>query len=210
MANTFSPFGFRAFGRREGGAPTAGMDRRYILSSDTNTYFTGDVVSISSASVVAGYLTLPSSGSVLGSPLEGIFMGCEYYSASAGKVVWNSYFPGSVGSSAPVNAYVVTDPEQLFLVQGTTTAVLGTSCIGLNVGIASSLQTTGNTATGISGLALNSSTVAAANTLPFRIVDTTSNYAPPGVNGTDGTVGGAIVVVQMNNSARRSLTGVTT
>jgi hypothetical protein len=88
--------------------------------------------------------------------------------------------------------------------------VLGTSCIGLNVGIASSLQTTGNTATGISGLALNSSTVAAANTLPFRIVDTTSNYAPPGVNGTDGTAGGAIVVVQMNNAARRSLTGVTT
>lgn len=210
MANTFSPFGFRSFGRRDGGSPTAGMERRYILSSDTNLYFTGDVVAISSQSVVGGYITLPASGTTIGSPLEGIFAGCEYYSPTVGRVVWGSYFPGNVGSSSPCNAYVITDPDQLFTVQCTTTATIGTAQIGLNVGFASSLQGSGNTATGISGLALNSSTVSGNSSLPFRIVDTTSNYAPPNTNGTDGTSGGAIVVVQMNNSARRSLTGVTT
>ncbi len=209
MANTFAPFGFRPFGRREGGAPTAGMDRLYLLSSDTNAYYTGDVVAISSQSLVAGYITLPASGSII-PQFAGIFVGCEYYSPSVGRVVWNNYFPGSVGSSSPCNAYVITDPEQTYLVQGTTTAVLGTSCIGLNVGFASSLQTTGNTLNGISKLALNSSTVGANSSLPFRIVDTTSNYFPPGVNGADGTTAGAIMVVQPNDISRRTLTAYST
>lgn len=210
MANTFSPFGFRPFGRQEGGAPTAGMVKLNLLSSDTNAYYTGDVVTISSQSLVAGYITLPASGVTTGSPIQGIFNGCEYYSPTVGRVVWSANFPGSVGSSSPCSAYVITDPEQLFTVQCTTTAVVGTSAIGLNVGFASSLQTTGNTLTGISGLALNSSTVSGNSSLPFRIVNTTSAFAPPGVNGTDGSTTGAIVVVQMNNAARRSLTAVST
>jgi hypothetical protein len=210
MANTFSPFGFRPFGRQEGGAPTAGMTKLNLLSSDTNTYFTGDVVTISSQSLVAGYITAPASGTTTGSPIQGIFAGCEYYSPTVARMVWSPYFPASVGSSSPCNAYVITDPEQLFTVQCTTTAVVGTSAIGLNVGYASSLQSGGNTLTGISAVALNSSTVSGNSSLPFRIVDTTSNFAPPGVNGTDGSTTGAILVVQMNNAARRSLTAVST
>lgn len=208
MANTFSAFGFRSFGRLEGGSPTAGLTRLYLLSSDTNLYFTGDPVAISSASLVAGYITLPSSGTL--TQVSGIFMGCEYYSPSLQRVIWSPYFPGSVGSSSPCNAYVCTDPEQLFTVQCTTTAVVGTSAIGLNVGWASSLQASGNTTNGISAVALNSSTVSANSSLPFRIVDTTSNYAPPGTNGTDGSTTGAIVVVAPNNWARRTLTAYST
>lgn len=208
MANTFSPFGFRSFGRREGGAPTAGLTKFTFASSDTNLYFTGDPVVVSSASLVAGYMTLPSSGTT--NQIAGIFAGCEYYSPAIARNIWSAHFPGNVGSSSPCTAYVITDPEQLFTVQCTTTAVIGTSCIGLNVGWASSLQSGGNTTTGISGVALNSSTVSANSSLGFRIVDTTSNYAPPGVNGTDGTAGGAIVVVAPNNWARRTLTAFST
>lgn len=210
MVNTFSPFGFRSFGRSEGGAPTAGLTKLNLLSSDTNSYYTGDVVTVSSQSLVAGYITLPASGTTTGSPIQGIFQGCEFYSPTQASVVWRPYFPASVGSSSPCLAYVITDPDQLFTVQCTTTAVIGTSCIGLNIGFASSLQTTGNTLSGISGLALNSSTVSGNSSLPFRIVDTTSAYAPPGVNGADGTSAGAIVVVAFNNQARRSLTAVST
>jgi hypothetical protein len=122
-------------------------------------------------------------------------------------VVWAANFPGNVGSSNPANAYVITDPNQQFLVQGTTTAVLGTSNIGQAVGIASSLQASGNTLSGISNLALNSSTVNSSGiSLPFRIIDTSSNYAPPGTNGTDGTSAGAVMVVGFNNQGRRALT----
>ncbi len=211
MANTSAPFGFRAFGRSEGGAPTAGMDRLFILSSDTNTYFTGDVVSISSQSAVAGYITLPASGTALGTPVQGIFMGCEYYSPTVARTVWSNYFPGSVGSSSPCNAYVVTDPEQLLIAQGTSAAVLGTSVINYNIGFASSMQSGGNTATGISNVALLSTTVSANSSLPFRIVDTYQNYAPPGVNGTSsGTEGFQIMIVRANNWARNNLTAVST
>lgn len=210
MANITAPFGFRQFGQMEGASPTAGFDRLLLASSDTNSYYTGDLVSISSQSIIAGYITLPASGSTIGSPLQGVFLGCEFYSAQAGSVVWRPFFPASVGSSSPCNAYVCTNPDQLYIVQGTTTAVLGTSCIGLNIGFASSLQTSGNTTTGISGLMLNSSTVTGNSSFPFRIVDTYSNYAPPGTNGTDNTVAGAIMVVRMNNSARMSLTGTST
>ncbi len=211
MANTFSAFGFRSFGDLDGAAPTMGLQRFYIASSDTNSYFTGDAVAVSSQSLIAGYLTLPASGSVPGGAgIAGIFAGCEYYSPSLNKVVWSSYFPASVGSSSPCNGYVITDPNQLFIVQCTTTAVIGTSCIGLNIGFASSLQASGNTTTGISAVALNSSTVSATNTLPFRIVDSTSNYFPPGTNGADGTTAGAIMVVAFNNQSRKSLTGLST
>lgn len=210
MANTFSAFGFRSFGDQDGASPTMGLTRYYLLSSDTNSYYTGDVVALSSQSLVAGYITLPASGTTTGSPILGIFAGCEYYSPSQNKIIWSSYFPASVGSSSPCNAYVITDPNQLFTVQCTTTAVVGSSAIGLNVGFASSLQSAGNTLSGISALALNSSTVSGNSSLPFRIVDTTSNFGPPGTNGTDGSTTGAIVVVAFNNSARRSLTAVST
>lgn len=204
MANTFSPFGFRSFGRQEGGAPTAGLTQFAIASSDTNTYFTGDVVAQSTS--IPGYISTPSSGTAPVQPILGIFAGCEYYSATVGRVVWNSYFPGSVGSSSPCKAYVYTDPEQLFLVQSSTTAVLGSSNTGQLIGYASSLQASGNTTTGISYLALNSTTSnSSTSSLPFRIVDISGNHMPPGVNGTS-TDAGAIMVVSFNNQYRRTLT----
>jgi hypothetical protein len=207
MANTFAPFGFRPFGDQEGAAPTMGLTRYALASSDTNLYFTGDVVSVSTGSgSPAGYITLTASGLTLTNPILGIFAGCEYYSPTVGRVVWSSFFPGNVGSSNPGNAYVITDPNQLFLVQGTTTAVLGTSNIGMTIGFASSLQATGNQLSGISNIALNSSTVNSSNALAFRIIDTSSNYAPPGTNGADGTSAGAVMVVGFSNQGRRALT----
>lgn len=209
MANTFSPFGFRAVGRQEGGSPTAGLTRAFILSSDTNQYFTGDTVAYSSGALVPGYITLPSSGT-LSPPTLGVFMGCEYYNTATGAIRFSAYFPGSVGSSSPCNAYLITDPDQQFIVQASTTSLIGASNAGQNVGIASSLQTTGNTYSGISGLALNSSTVSANSSLPFRIVDSYANSAPPGVNGTDTTTAGQILVVAPNNWVRKSLTSYST
>lgn len=213
MANTFVPFGFRPFGRLEGGAPTAGLSRFFIASSDTNAYFTGDVVCLSSGTTGSNPNTLSLWSGSSGYIALGVFAGCEYYNGSVGRVVWNSYFPGSVGSSAFATAYVITDPDQMFIAQASTTSgVVGTSMNGWGVGIASSLQSGGNTLSGISNLALASSATAlAGSSLPFRVVDAYQNYAPPGVNGTSsGSEGGAILVVQPNNWLRRSLTAAST
>ncbi len=208
MANTFAPFGFRQFGTLEGNSPTYGLTRRYLASSDTNLYFTGDVVALSTS--IPGFITLPASGISPTNPILGIFAGCEFFSPSVGRVVWSSFFPGNTTSSSPCNAYVIEGEDNLFLVQASTVSVMGTSCIGFNATFTSTgtigTQASGNQTTGISNVALNSSNIASLSSLPFRIVDTTSNYFPPGTNGADGTTPGAIMVVSFNNSARRSLT----
>lgn len=211
MANTIAPFGFRSFGHRDGSAPTMGFERRFIISSDTAQIFTGDPVANSS---VAGspYITLPTTGTV---EVVGIFGGCEYYNSNVGRVVWAPYFPGNIGANAtvgPVTAYVITDPEMQFIVQGSTSAVLGSSVVGWNIAYLSTSVGQGNTTTGISAASLMSSagTVGANSSFPFRIVDVYSNFAPPGVNGTDNTTAGAIMVVAPNNWDRKTLTGATT
>lgn len=213
MANTFSPFGFRSFGQREGTAPTAGMDRMFIQSSDANLYFTGDVVCQSSASLGSNPNTISLWSGSSGYIPAGIFVGCEYYNTNVQRVVWSAYFPGNVGSSGTATAYVITNPQQLFIAQASTTSgVTGSSQINWGIGIASSLQAAGNTTTGQSNLALASSaTGISGSSYPFRVVDVYSNTAPPGVNGTSTTSeGGAILVVQPNNWMRTNLNAAST
>lgn len=213
MANTFAPFGFRQFGTLEGNGPTFGLTRRYLASSDTSLYFTGDVVQISTGQLAPdGFVAISNSSN--NPAIAGIFAGCEFFSPTVGRTVWSSFFSGNVGSSNTGNAYIIEGEDNLFIVQCTTNAVVGTSCIGQNACYTSTgalgTQSGGNQTTGISNVALQSTSVSALSSLPFRIVDTTSNYFPPGVNGTDGTSPGAIVLVSFNNQLRRSLTGVST
>jgi len=211
LANVYSPFGFRQFGRAEGGSPTAGFDRWPLLSSDTNTYFTGDLVAVSSTPSALGTTIAPYVAASNYVAL-GVFMGCEYYSPTVARVVWSPYFPGSVGSSAIGNAYVCTDPEQRYIAQvSTTSAIFNSSWIGLGVTLATSGS--GNTLSGISAQAIASSvtpTVQSA-TSPFKVVDVYQNWAPPGTNGTSsGSEGAQIVVLQPNNWFRNALNAAST
>ncbi len=210
MANTIAPFGFRQFGQREGTAPTAGMERMFINSSDTNLYFTGDIVNASSAN--NSFITNPSSvtGIINMYAMAGVFQGCEYYSPAVGRVVWNSYFPGSVGSSSPCNAYVCTNPEQLYIVQGTSAAVLTSTSVGMGYTATIVVSSLGNQLTGQSVMSLASSfpTGLSSNAV-IRVVDLYANYAPPGVNGTStGAEGGQIAVVQLVGLTRRQSAGL--
>jgi hypothetical protein len=217
MANTLAAFGFRSFGRLDGGAPTAGFDTLTILSSDTSVIFTGDPVQTSTAATqgFGNYVTAMSTN-LGGQPVRGIFMGCEYYSATVNRKVWSPYFPGSVATScgtADVQAWVCTDPDQRWLVQmqgvtaGSTNVVLASSYMNLNFGFSSGTVGVGNTTTGISAATLASSTGATTNTYPFRLIDFYSNYAPPGTNGTDNTTTYQMVIVVANNWDRNQLTG---
>ncbi len=203
MANTAAPFGFRAFTWQDGASPMAGQDRYFIKSSDTNSYFTGDPVCLSTASGFEGCITVPASGVTTGQPILGIFVGCEYFDANANRITWAARFPGSVGSSSPCNAYVITNPNQLFIAQGSTNAVLGTSVINMNIGYSSTSASGGNTLTGQSAVCLLSSAISANSSFPFRVVDVYANYAPPGANGTStGSEALQIMVVRGNNWVR--------
>jgi len=205
MANTFSPFGFRQWRRLDGGAPTAGFDTLTIASSDTNLYFTGDPVA---TSATGPYITVPSTGF---QQIRGIFLGCEYYSPTVARKVWAPYFPGSVQTSSGTNdaqAWVCTDPDMMWIVQCSTTATVTSSQIGLNFGFTTSASSLGNTTTGISNVSLGSTSAATSSSGPFRLMDLYSNWAPPGVNGTDNTSAGNIVIVAPNNWDRKNNTGI--
>jgi hypothetical protein len=212
LVNTFAPFGFRDFGERDGQAPTMGFETFNLSSADANTYFTGDVVQISSASATLGAITLPASGTAVGAMgVLGVFVGCEFFNTTTQRNEWHPNATGNVGGKA----FVVTDPERLWIAQGTSVAVLGTSNIGMNIGFTSSetlgQQSKGNTISGVSNVALNSTSVSPTNTLPFRIFATYQSFAPPGgfVNGTSsGAEGCQWLVLQGNNWARGQLTGV--
>lgn len=209
MANTDAAFGFRAYRHQDGSAPTMGTETFKIYSSDANSYYTGDPVAMSSA--VMGYITL-FGGSSLAPDCLGIFVGCEYYSPSVGRVVWHNTYQTGAGatSSNPVTAYVITDPQMLFLVQAST-AGLGSSQVGLNINVQAATVGQGNSLTGLSAATIASSQGGtASSSLPFRLVDVYSNVAPPGVNGTDNSSAFNILIVAPNDWQRRSLTAITT
>lgn len=216
MANTLaSPtMGFQSFGRVEGGSPTAGLTPVWIASTDANPIFRGDPVVTSSnggTNNSGAYITASASGNSL---IRGIFQGMYQFNPTAGRVVWSNNYTGTVsGSTGDVRCWIIDDPEQTFLVQGSTSAAITSSFVGLNIGFTG--QSSGNTTFGYSNAQVTSSTVGSTNTLPFRIVDFYSAYAPPSVpaiganafiNGTDNTAAANMVIVRMNNCDRNNLT----
>lgn len=221
MANTLaSPsMGFQTFGRTEGSSPTDGLTNVWIASTDASLIFRGDPVVTSSAGgtnnsgayITSLQISSPSSGFLA----RGIFQGCYQFQPSAGRVVWSNFYNGVVtGSTGDVKAYVIDDPDTLFLVQASTKGAITSSMVGLNIGVTLN-TTTGNTTTGYSNITVESSIVGAASTLPFRIVDFYSAYAAPAVpaigtaafiNGTDNTNVANMIVVRLNNSDRMTLT----
>lgn len=224
MTNTLnSPtMGFQSFRRAEGGSPTAGMTEVWIASSDPGPIFRGDPVISSTfggANNSGAYIT---NVSTVGSAFlcRGIFQGCYQFQPSAGRTVWSNFYNGTVtGSTGDIKAYIIDDPDEQFIVQGSTVAALLSSEVGGNIGITTAISTTGNTTTGYSNITVNSSVASASSSYPFRVVDFYSAYAPPGglagpagagttpfINGTDNTSPANIIVVRLNNCDRLSTT----
>lgn len=210
--------GFQAFGRAEGGSPTAGMTPVWIASTDASLIFRGDVVLSSSSGGTnnsGAYITSPTAATSGQTQVRGIFQGCYQYQPAASRVVWSNSYNGAVtGSTGDVKAYIIDDPQQLFLVQGSTGVAITSSYIGLNAGFTLN-STSGNTLSGYSNVALQSTTVGSTATYPFKIVDFYSAYAVPAVpaigtaafiNGTDNTNPANMVLVRLNNCDRLSLT----
>lgn len=212
MANIQAPFGFRQFRRFDGGAPTAGFDTLLIASSDATIVGTGDVVittQSTSPSAAGPYVTGNISSGL--SQVRGVFFGCEFFSPTVNRKVWSPFFPGSVQTSCGTNdaqAWVCTDPDMLYIVQCSTTNTVTSSMVNHNFGLSSAAIGTANTTTGISAMTLASSTAVVTGTLPFRLIDFYSNWAPPGTNGTDNASAGNIVVVAPNNFDRNNTTGI--
>jgi hypothetical protein len=199
MSNTNAPNGFQYFGRQEGGSPTVGYTIRKVKLDNATAIGFGDPVS----QLNTGYVSLSVAGTL---SIFGIFAGCEYLNTAIGNVRWSPNWPGGTqGSDA--TAYIISDPQALFVVQSDNTAITFGD-IGLNINPVIGTPAT-TAAGGVSTSTVAQSTLATTNTLAFRVVGLLSQYIPAGsVNGTDDTTAYNRVIVAPNFWDRNSREGL--
>ena len=171
MSTTNSPYGLRPINRNDG-MPYAGATSQYLINptsgAGTNLFY-GQVVLIDAD----GYIALSTAtgadlttnnlgGSSIGA--WGVFVGASYIN-SQGQQIYGQYYPS--GTTGVVTAYVITDPNVTF--QAQLDGQVTQAALGANTFFAAAQSTsTGNTRTGNSTSALESTVVTTA--AAFKII----------------------------------------
>jgi hypothetical protein len=198
VANILAPFGFRWARQLTGTAPNCAVSTRKISASYATPIYHNDPVINEST----GYIQQGVAGET--TPIAGIFAGCKYHSTSQGRTIWSNYWPGS-DATGDVEAYIIDDPNAVFMVQANGGPV-ALSAVGSN---ADFIIGTGTPSSGMSGASLDATTVNTTATLPFRIVGYVGDTNFSGVGpGSDPTSANNYVLVTLNNQAFKTLTGV--
>ena len=168
MANVNKAFGLRPLAKLGSNYNSDG-DTQYRIASNTATaIFQGDTVTFGvSGGVSTGFIVkhTPAAPNILG-----VFLGCQYTDPTSKKPVWRNYYPGSIVADDIV-AFVVDDPNALFLVQAS--GIAGAAAIGQNANLVQTAA--GNTTTGVSGLELNTGSLGAASDLNVKVVGVTTD-----------------------------------
>lgn len=202
-SNTAGYFGFRQVSGN-GSAPTYEQVAVSMAYNAAATFY-GDPVTQQSDGTYARSTDTGQTPAALG--IGGIFVGCKYLSVAQKRTVWSNYWPGSdVASTNTVEAYIVNDPNAVFLAQSDSTGLAladVNSTIGFVIG-------TGNTANGISGAYLDTTTLNTATynvDAPFKVIGIYN--APPGAAGTlSNSQAYDYAYVMFNNVNTRNFTGV--
>jgi len=180
MANVDKAFGLRPLGNLS----ATGAQKQYgysIADNQAGAIYQGDLVTLS-----GGYIVKFDAASH--TVAVGVFNGCNYIDPTTGKPTWKNFYPGSVNiTSGVIQADVIDDPSQLFVIQADEDVVQAD--IGLNAPIA---YTAGSSTTGVSATELDSSGIANTAGLALKIVGFYNNEGnTPGENYVD-------VVVKIN------------
>jgi len=180
MANTDKAFGLRPLGKVGSNVNNDGDTQYRIASNTTDAIFQGDTVTLSGGFLIKA---TPGAANILG-----VFLGCQYTDPTTKKTTFKNFYPGAVVASDIV-ATVVDDPNALFLVQAS--GVAANTCVGLNADLVQTVA--GNTTTGVSGLELNTASLAADAALNVKVVGISS---VPGEG--DVTTAHANLIVKIN------------
>lgn len=168
MPNVNKAFGLRPLAKLGSNYNSDG-DTQYKIASGTATaIFQGDTVTFGvSGGVSTGFIVKHTPGAA---NILGVFIGCNYTDPTSKKPVWRNYYPGGIAADDIV-AFVVDDPNAQFLVQAS--GVAGNAAIGQNADLVQTVA--GNTTTGVSGLELNTGSLAAASALNVKVVGVTTD-----------------------------------
>ena len=170
MSMTNTPYGLRAINRNDG-MPYAGATSQFLINPaglGSNLFFGQAVIIgadgyIALATATGSDLTTNNLGGVdMGA--WGVFVGASYINAQ-GQQIYGQYYPS--GTTGVVTAYVITDPNVTF--QAQLDGQVTQAALGANTFFAAAQSTsTGNTRTGNSTSALESSVVTTA--AAFKII----------------------------------------
>jgi hypothetical protein len=146
MASVSSPFGLRPAYHRGGG--TIRPKERPIAAAYATAIYSGAPVTLNAS----GSLELAGSGN--DDFILGIFTGVEYTEATGNRKVTNVW-PGAVSGATDIKAYVVEDPEVVYVVQANGS--VAATAVGEQAQIVS--PGTGSAVTGLSTAGLAQSTL---------------------------------------------------
>lgn len=183
MAKTATPYGLRPV-RRADGLPYAGAMETFEINPAgvATNIFTGSIVRLNTDGYVELMTATGADGTTNAFPAGtiGVAMGFEFVNAQ-GQLIHSPYYPANYAapSGTKIKVMVVADPEVIF--QGQLDGSGAQAVLGANTYLAAAQATgTGNTRTGQSTAALESTVVTTA--AAFRIVGFAST---PGDEFTD-------------------------
>jgi hypothetical protein len=183
MASIVSPYGLKPINLIGGQSFNGGAPREYSVIADTTAFFLGDMISVSSAGLLARVTTSPTTGTTAG--IIGVCAGVRYVNPGTKQSLWAQYLPANATTAGftDIYVYVWDDPDQVYQIQGS--AALGTfasgtagsawrAAIGKNAAIGTTAAPT-NTVPGVSGVSLtvgsNGAGITSAAAGALRILD---------------------------------------
>ena len=204
---TYAPFGFREARLFSGSVPNYTINGRNLAYNYGSQIAFGDPVFLANT----GYINLMVSGSTT---IDGIANGFEYFDPN--NILSGAFHPAWTAPTLPsgttVVGKIITDPNTVFFAQANGAAQTQ-AVIGLNINILTGTSGTPQTSSGISQCALDVTTIASTNTLPFRIVGIvglTAGFGGQGLNVVQQyapTSANQIFAVTMNTQDMTTRTG---
>tara|TARA_R110000751_G_scaffold167333_1_gene273219 strand:- start:25 stop:609 length:585 start_codon:yes stop_codon:yes gene_type:complete len=193
MSNQLEKFGLRPY-RKLDGTPLVGAQNRYTIKAGYATaIYQGDMVVPVSTGNVERH-TANTSDAVVG-----VFNGVFYNDPTTQKPTYKNYYPGGITpTQGNITAFIVDDPDAVFLVDAD--AVFARADLFKNYSVSTA---GGVTQTGISSVQLDSSVSGTASTFAVQAIDISQDP-----ENSDVTTSNANILVRINNHFFRSGTGI--
>jgi hypothetical protein len=191
MSNQVEKFGLRPY-RKLDGTPLVGAQNRYTVANNYGTaIFQGDMVIPVTGGNIERYPGNTSTAVV------GVFNGCFYTDPTTQKPTFSNYYPGSV-AAADITAFVVDDPDAVFLVDADATFARADLFQNYSLTAVS-----GNIKTGNSSQQLDVSESGTNATFIVQAIDISQDP-----DNSDTSSANANILVRINNHFYRSGTGL--
>ena len=184
MANQLEKFGLRPY-RKLDGTPLVGAQNRYKIANGYATaIYQGDLVRPLTDGTVVRHVGNTSYAVI------GVFNGCFYNDPTTQKPTYSNYYPGGITpTQGQITAFVVDDPDAVFLVNADAVFAQANLFGNYSLSVAN-----GSTKTGISEMQLDVSTQGTAGTFAVQAIDISQDP-----ENDDQTTSNANVLVRINN-----------